>query len=339
VTATLVPVRAWRHELAGCLHACMATLLASHGVDPLEALGAGWGFYYRPGDVRREEYYFPCRPGVSLLESLAPHHPVRSRWRQPDDAAEGWIQVRERLRAGEPVAVAVDNFHLPFRPAYRDVHTNHMIMVHGFDDRQGTVQVLDAVPPSFEGAITVEQLTAARDSSNPVRHDRDMFFTDNPIANRWLEVEVAHEHLPSFDRAAVRGAIEANLAGFGAAVSPGAWEGHDGQAGFLNDVVERLAAGGEIADELFVLAGAVLAVSALHADWLVLVGRCFDLPAFVELGRRVERVAHHWTAIRIMAARSRWGQTTAAQLSRRCRTLSAEQELVLAELEHSLTAV
>src|SRR6266536_2832115 len=94
VTVGLAPPRAWRHELAGCLHACMATLLGFQGVEPLEALGAGWGFYYRPGDVRREEYYFPCRPGTSLLENLAPYHPVASRWHRPRDAAEGWAQVR-----------------------------------------------------------------------------------------------------------------------------------------------------------------------------------------------------------------------------------------------------
>src|SRR4029450_894143 len=54
-------VRPWRHDLAGCLHACAATLLAQRGLDPMQILGCGWVFRYTPGDFRREEYYFPTR--------------------------------------------------------------------------------------------------------------------------------------------------------------------------------------------------------------------------------------------------------------------------------------
>jgi hypothetical protein len=334
-SAAVAGIVPWRHDLAGCLHACMATLLAFHGVQPLEALGAGWGFHYRPGDVRREEYYFPCRPGVSLLQSLAPYHPVRSRWHQPRSAGEGWEQVRDRLAAGQPVAVAVDNYHLPFRPAYHDVHSNHLVVVHGFDQERDTVLVLDQVPPSFDGAISGAVLAAARGSGNPARHERDMFFTDNPIAHRWLDVEVTAAHLPAFGAAAVGDALERNLRGFERDAPP-AYEGLAGQARFLRHMTERLAAGEDVADELFVVAGAVLAVTALHADYLAMAGARLRLPWLLELGREVERVAHHWTAVRIIAARSRGRPGGADSLRRRAAALGADHERALAGVESAV---
>jgi len=333
----LNPVPPWRHQLAGPLHGCAATLLGFHKAEPLEVLGTGWVFYYRRGDVRREEYYFPCRPGMSLLGSLAPHHPLSSRWHEPDDADQAWEEVRAQVAAGQPVAVAVDSFHLPFRPAYQDVHTNHLIIVYGFDDHDGTVWVLDAVPPHFDGVITAHQLAVARGSANPARHSRDMFFTDNPITWRWLEAEVAMDRLPSFDRGTIRHMLTENLNGSAAPPAYGAYEGLAGQTAFLNHMTEELADGGMIADELFVVAGAVLAATALNADWLRLAGHRFGLPVLCELGRQVDRVAHHWTAIRIMAALSRDGTITADRLHRRGRELRTDQERVLAEIEQAIT--
>jgi len=327
VRTVLANVHPWRHDLAGCLHACAATLLGFHGVPPLDALGAAWGFYYPPADYRQEEYYFPCPPGRSLLESLAPYHPVWSRWHQPSDAAEGWEQVRALVAAGRPAAVSVDNFHLPFRPAYRDVHANHLIVVYGFDDERGTVRVLDAVPPRFDGDITLEQLSAARDSGNRAVHDRDMFFADRPIGNRWLEAGAGPAQPQSHDQ--VRAHLRRNVSGFAGSAPH---QGLAGLRGFLGDMQDRLAVGAPIADELFVVAGTALATTALHADWLTQAGHAFGMPWWTELGRQVERVAHHWTAIRIMAALTRAGAVPAGQLRRRHQELIRDQERVLAEM-------
>ena len=45
------PLRLWRHELAGSLHAAIGTLLACDGLDPVEVLGAEWDF--RPASAAR----------------------------------------------------------------------------------------------------------------------------------------------------------------------------------------------------------------------------------------------------------------------------------------------
>lgn len=341
MTTTITGVTPWRHDLAGCLHACMATLLDFHGKDPLEVLGASWGFSYRLGDVRREEYYFPCRTGTSLLESMAPHHPVRSVWHHPDDARDGWLQVRDAVAAGQPVAVAVDNHELPFRPAYQDVHANHLIIVHGFDEQRGVVRVMDTVPPRFDGEIPLSQLSASRDSDNGISHDRDMFFTDAPIANRWLTVEVDQAAFPVFDRDFVTQVIESNIDSFRAAPSLDTGElcGLAGQRDFLAGTAKRYAAGEDVCDELFVTAGVLLATTALHADWLSHAAGRFGVPELAEAARRVERTAHHWSAVRILAARTRTGGTAAGQLTRRFDDLMDDQRRALRALDHALTTL
>ncbi|MBV9822962.1 MAG: BtrH N-terminal domain-containing protein [Actinobacteria bacterium] len=361
-------VRPWRHDLAGCLHACLGTLLDHAGRRPLEVLGAGWRFYYRLGDLRAEEYYHPCPDGRSLVASVAPGQGISSRWHRPADAEQGWQQVREQVLAGVPVAVAVDNFELPFRPAYRDVHSNHLVVVYGFDDERGTVRVLDAIPPFFDGDLPLGVLAAARDSGNRSSHERDMFFADNPIGNRWLELVA--DGAPSAEPRSPAGYLAANLAALRAGASgnpdssagpnsgagpnssaqpnsdaepdrgaePNSYAGRDGIARFLTDMSDRLADGHSIADELFVVSGVALAGTAVHADWVGDTGRRLGLPGWPELARRLDRLAHHWSAVRILAALTRTGEVTPRRLRGRQVALLADLDHTLGELDLMLAA-
>jgi hypothetical protein len=324
----------WRHELTGCMHITMAVLLSWHGYEPLEVLGAAWGFRYQPEQLRREEYYLPGA-GPSLLSALAPYHPVTSAWHQPASAGEGWRQVRAAVAAGRPVAVAADNYHLPFRPAYQDVHTNHLITVYGFDDERDEVLVADPVPPKFQGPIRIGELGEARDSGNPVRHDRDLFFTGVSIGSRWLDI-TATQPMPACDPDFIRYVITANVAAFcsaelAAAGSTGGYVGLAGQRRFLDDVAERMALGRiDALDEVFIVAGPILAVTALHASWLVRAARTVRVPRLAEAARRVERIAHHWSAIRIITASRRADPALAAHsLRERNRQLEKDQRDVL----------
>jgi butirosin biosynthesis protein H-like len=302
----LGPIGRWRHDLSHCLHTTAGVLLGFHGLDPVAVLGAGWGFTHRAGDVRREEYFFPGE-GRSLFTDLAPHHRIRSVWHEPGDAEQGWLEVRAALMAGTPVAVAADNFHLPFRPAFRDVHTNHLLVVHGFDDERGEVLVADPVPPSYQGPISLENLTAARDSGNPIRHDRDMFFTANPIGNRWLELAVDPGQ-PTFDHDFVRRVLAVNLARFAQGPLDETGALLTGLAGLrlvLDDHLDRYAEDPVAVDDLFILIGPLLAVTGLHAEFLAEAGRRFGDPGLLELARSVDRVAHHWVALRITVGTGR----------------------------------
>ena len=329
-------IHPWRHDLAGCLHACAATLVGHAGFAPLEALGASWDFYYQLGDIRSEEYYFPCPEGRSLLSSLAPSHPISSRWHWPRDAEQGWHEVREQILAGSPAAVAVDNFELPFRPAYQDVHSNHLVVVYGFDDERRSALVLDAIPPFFRGELPLPVLAAARESGNRVSHERDMFFADNPIGNRWLQLLV--DGPPSTVTGSPAGYLAGNLENFRVAARPGSYRGRDGIADFLAKMSDRLEGGYPIADELFVVAGVALASTAVHADWVADTGQRLGLAGWPELARQIDRVAHHWTAIRILASLSRTGEVSAQRLRSRRAALLADLDRALAGVETMLAA-
>jgi hypothetical protein len=102
------------------------------------------------------------------------------------------------------------------------------------------------------------------------------------------------------------------------------YEGLMGMVAFFENIELRLAIGEVIADELFIVAGAALSTTALHAEWLHANGRELDLPELAELGRDVERIAHHWTAVRIMAALTRTHEVSATRLARRHQALVAD---------------
>ncbi|MET9480639.1 BtrH N-terminal domain-containing protein [Streptomyces sp. NPDC006638] len=328
-------VTPWRHDLAGCLHACAGTLLAQGGHSPLDALGSGWHFQYREGGFRREEYYLPLAQDQSLFGALAPYHPVDSAWHLPLDADDGWRQVREAVLGGTPVAVAVDNYYLPFRPAHQDVHANHLIIVYGFDDERGTARVMDTVPPRFDGDISQSVLRAARGSGNRGEHERDMFFADQDISHRWLEPRLG-EPVPVPDRSAVTASLRANHRGFTTGDTGPYYSGLPGMAAFLTDVETRYSAAEPVADELFIVAGAALATTALHAEWLRTTGVRLSAPALTELGRDVERLAHHWTAVRIMSALTRGHEVPPDRLARRHRDLLLDHGRVLSAMSDLL---
>lgn len=314
----------WWFELGNCLHSSVASELAARGVDPLPVLGAHWGFRYQLGDARREEYYLPLPRSRSLVGALLPYHPVRSTWHRPDDDRQAWDQVRDQVLGGGAAVVAVDNFHLPFRPAYQDVHSKHLVVVHGFDDTTDQALVLDSVPPRFHGWLDLKHLDAARGSANTAAHERDMFFADSAVDRRWFDITIdgqVHTDLA----ADVPDAVRRNVAGFTAPSPFGEYCGLDGVTAFLADAADRHASGvAGVVDELFTVAGPHLASTALHAEHLRVAGTLLGEPRWRELARRVDRVAHHWSALRITAALTRGKPDEAPALRARARALVSD---------------
>ena len=324
-------IQSWRHELGGCLHSTLAHLLTAEGIDPNRTLGASWSFQYRDGDARAEDYYFPARGDESLVEAVAPRAGAVSRWFQPGSEGPAWNDIADELAENHLVAVAVDNFHLPFRPAYRDVHANHLLTVTSLDLHKGIVEILDPVPPAFRGPIKLADLAAARGSRNQAVHDRDMFFTDRPINNSWFSVRRVSEPL-AWTHPSVREAVAADVAAYRQPSPSGAFRGLAGVKEFLRTATHRLGMGIGIADELFVVAGTALAASAVHADWLRRAALDFNAPALSEAARTVDRVAHHWSAIRILAALSRQDTTVRYRLEKRLDDMMLDYEHALGAL-------
>lgn len=327
----LSPIATWQHDDAWtCLQNSMACVLMYHGHDPVTVLGAGWDFYFLPGDVRWQEYYYPCR-WPSLAKSLAPHHPISSRWRHPADAKSGWEQLREAILRDVPAIVAVDNYYLPYRPAYQDVHAAHLVVVYGFDDERGEAYVLDGSPPGCQRPVGVEDLCRSRSSGNPEAGDRDLF-AGTDIAQRWLEVELDGE-FPAFGRQWVAAVLADNLERFRRSQPGPALSGMSGMGQFFADLDRRLAGdqGRRAMDELYVFGAAVQASTALHAEFLRQSGRRLEWPELSEAGRQVDRLTHHWTVLRALGAHGReQPAATAPRLRRRAAEVLSDYQRALA---------
>ncbi|MGX7674002.1 BtrH N-terminal domain-containing protein [Plantactinospora sp. DSM 117369] len=293
-------VTQWYRDPVSCLQSTLATLLLEAGHDPLEVLGLSWEFRYHPGDVRPEEYYWPCRRPGDLAGSLLPLHDVTSRWRaiDPADPLGAW---RDALAGGRLPVVAVDNYHLPFRPAYHDVHAAHLLVVYDVDETAGTVAVSDAMPPDFAGPLPAEVLLRSCGAAG-VDDEQDVFFS-GPVTSggRWLDVRLPAA-IPALDPGRLGLALDANAAGF-AAPSDDAWTGADGLRRYCAQL--GTAATPELLAEAYTFGWGMQAQASLHGELLRTLGARWDRPALAEAGRRVEQVAHRWTAVRVTAAHGR----------------------------------
>lgn len=309
----------WCRDLVSCLQATFASVLLRRGHEPLEVLGAHWEFRHRPGDVRSEEFYFPEREPGDLLASIAPHHPVSSTWAaghgdRPLDA------LAAALRDG-PVIAAVDNFHLPFRPAFGDVHAAHLLVVHALDEERGVAQVSDAMPPAFAGPIAIADFLRAWSSENP-RDAQDAFFSDAGIERRYLRVSIG-EPFPELDAAMLRGVLADNRRLHATGGDGGDWCGRAGLVRYLDDVLERAAGGDARAlEEAYPFGWGMQAQASLHGELLRTWGQRHAAPAVREAGRAVETVAHAWTGLRMTAAHGRTDPAAATpDLARHARRL------------------
>lgn len=293
----------WYRDLISCLQATFGSLVARTGVDPLTVLGAGWRFLHLPGDVRSEEFYYPCVPDASgeadLGAALAPHHDLHSRWWQPADETDVWREVRAGLADDRPVVAAVDNFHLPFRPAYGDVHAAHLVVVYGLDEVRGLVYVSDAMPPAFRGAVPIEAFLRSWGSANPT-DDQDAFFSDSRIDRRCLDIRLDAPPAPLTPRR-LGGFLRSDADDFTTATS--ARSGLTGFDEFAAELLERCRAGDATAlRELYPFGWGMQAQAALHGELLRRCGREWGDPALAGAGRAVEAVAHAWTGLRITGA-------------------------------------
>jgi hypothetical protein len=293
----------WYRDLISCLQATFGSLLAREGVDPLSVLGAGWRFLHLPGDVRSEEFYYPCPDdefgGADLGAALAPHHELRARWWQPADENDVWREVRATLADDRLVIAAVDNFHLPFRPAYGDVHAAHLVVLYGLDETRGVVYVSDAMPPAFRGAVPIEEFLRSWGSANPT-DVQDAFFSDSRIGRRCLDVRLDAPP-PPLTPELLGGYLRIDVD-----VGTTATSARTGLAGYDEFAAELLArcraADAGALRELYPFGWAMQAQASLHGELLRRCGRQWGDPALAGAGRAVEAVAHAWTGLRFTGA-------------------------------------
>lgn len=294
----------WYRDPISCLQSTLATVLLHSGDDPLVALGLNWEFLYKPDDVTAEEFYYPCRVDGDIARSMAPYHAIRSRWWRARHSNSALDELAGWIDGGALPIAAVDNFHLPFRPAYHDVHAAHLIVVYGIDRRRGEIWVSDAMPPAFSGPIPIEKFLASWSSENPLQPE-DAFFSGSKIDRRCLLMHVQSVQSP-LQREAVGAALRSNLARFARSDAPEGWNGRVGLHRFLEQLVERARAGDRQAlSDAYRFGWSMQAQSYLHGELLRSKGREWQVAALSEAGRAVESVASAWTGLRVTAAHGR----------------------------------
>ena len=332
----------WCRDLVSCLQSTLATVLSHAGHDPLEALGAHWEFRFRPGDVRPEEFYYPCAVPGDLAASLAAHHPVSSTWWRPaaspdEEKSASLADIIDALAAGQLVIAAVDNFFLPFRPAFGDVHAAHLLVVYGVDLAAQQVHVSDAMPPAFRGPIAVADFTRAWSSANPA-DAQDVFFSDARIDRRFMTLAIG-EPFPQLDLPMLRAVLTANLAGFRSASGYECdWTGLAGLDRFLAALLDACARGNAaMLADTYPFGWGMQAQASLHAELLRRWGVLATLPALSEAGRLVESVAHAWTGLRMTAAHGRDDpQACMRDLTRHAAVIRRSYEAALTALDDAV---
>ncbi|HEY0169105.1 MAG TPA: BtrH N-terminal domain-containing protein [Jatrophihabitans sp.] len=295
----------WYRDTAGCLQASLGSALLAGGWDPLEVLGAGWSFAHLPADDPHEEFYLPLPPGLGLGQALAPHHRLELGWSKARHAGRVALDelVEVLAHGGLPIA-AVDNYHLPFRPAYSDVHAAHLVIVYAVDGYRRLVWVADPTPPAFSGSIRIDDFLAAWQSSNPA-DEQDAFFSQTAINGRYLTLGPLGAAQPLSPRR-LADAMRADHLRFqhpgGPADGP-AWLGLAGVRRYLSALDDAAAAGDrEALRRVYPGTWSVQSSASLHGELLRARGARWRLPELIEFGRAVEQVAHAWTPVRVTAA-------------------------------------
>ena len=303
-----IHVRQWYRDPVSCLQSTLATVLLAAGAEPLPVLGLRWEFLFVPGDVRPEEFYYPCRFEGDVARSLAPYHPLRSSWWSPAPEEDPLAELARRVEGGELPIAAVDNYHLPFRPAFHDVHAAHLVVVYAVDRERDEVAVSDAQPPAFRGAIPTEAFLAAWGSPNPADTE-DAFFSDSEIGRRCLSVEIDGP-ISSLDPERLGSALRENLTDFATGLA---------ELGRYVDDLEARALAGERRplEELYAFGWGMQAQTYLHGELLREVGAGWSLPELAEAGRAVQEVASAWTGLRMTGAHGLGAPAAAAADLRR----------------------
>jgi len=329
-------IHLWTRDLGSCLHATLATVLLHGGYDPVTVLGAPWEFRRRPSAWSSEEYYFFAEPD-SLASRLALFHPFESTWhRSADDDLD---ELRGALAEGVLPIVAVDNYFLPFRPAFHDVHAAHLLVVFGMTDAE--VLVSDAQPPSFQGAIPVTDFLASWESLNPP-DGADVFFSASPSARRWLRA-VMREPVPEPDLDWLGYVIRSNLARYRQASDGDTQTGVVGLRDYLDDLC-ALSPGTDAAaqalSELYAITWNIQAQTGLHAEFLRREGQRWGIAELAEAATGVDAVAHGWTGVRMTGAHARvWGRHRLDELRTHGTELVRRLDIALGRLDLAADAV
>ncbi|HEX8451656.1 MAG TPA: hypothetical protein VF647_06145 [Longimicrobium sp.] len=158
------------------------------GAEGAALLGARWTFALPRPELRDAltEYSLPAGP-----EPFSALLAARTGLRIVEGAAG---ELAGHLAAGRAAVVAVDVFHLPYRPAYGRVHSSRTVRVRA-GPAPGQLWVDDDWPPARHGPVDERVLERARHSPVPRDELREPLYAGRPVRGEWWAVELDEERL------------------------------------------------------------------------------------------------------------------------------------------------
>ena len=152
-----------------CETVATGTLLAAGGLKLSEpmlfGLGEGLGFIF----IKLSSLPLPFVGGRSkpfaLTEALCRNLGLECAAVETSSKTKAWAALEAPLRAGQPVGLQVDCFHLEYFS--RPVHfAGHFVAAHGYDDRE--VLLVDTVPQGSSQRTSRASLEKARFAKGPM---------------------------------------------------------------------------------------------------------------------------------------------------------------------------
>lgn len=291
----------WYEDPLSCLQTTLGSILLEHGLRPVEVFGLACEFVFAPDDLMCEEFYRPAQSESGVAADLCPYHDVESTWTSATTAKD----LIELIDTHSSVIVAVDNYHLPFRPAYHDVHAAHLIVVPAWRatvDGDVEFYVSDAQPPHFQDWLSGEHVMNAWTSRNPA-DDQDVFFSSRAIGGRVLTTKVRSQ--PGEPTAGqFAGAIEGNLRRWTTGEvgeSDRVWTGRAGLRRFVERLHERSGDPAEL-QPAYTFGWAMQAQVFLHGRLAQEFGHRTDSPNLSDTAIAADRVVSAWSNLRLLCA-------------------------------------
>ncbi|MFC5666886.1 BtrH N-terminal domain-containing protein [Kitasatospora misakiensis] len=330
----------WYEDPLSCLQTTLGGILLEHGLRPVEVLGLACEFAFAPDDVPCEEFYRPVQSARGVAADLCPYHDVESAWTTGADA-DDLIELIERHGS---VIVAVDNYHLPFRPAFHDVHAAHLVVVPAWRrTSDGAVEfyVSDVQPPRFQGWLAAEHLVASWTSGNP-SDSQDVFFSSREIGGRVLTTTV-RERPAELTTGQVARALRGNLDRWtggttGSADQAAADRVLTGRAG-LHHFVDRLAERCGDPAELrgtYTFGWAMQAQAFLHGRFAQEFAHRAKQSRLLEVAASADRVVSAWSNLRLLCAHAAETAGITELVPRRGAELVHAYEQLAADWQHTL---
>ncbi|NUT50852.1 MAG: hypothetical protein HOV94_26620 [Saccharothrix sp.] len=293
-------------------------------------LGPRWGFGLPTGEVTGlTEYSFPLHPDGDLPGLLRRRGGLVIGCHD-DPSGDA---LHEHLRdTGEPAVVVVDSYHLPYRPAFGQVHSSRTIIVA--PARDGHVLVDDCWEPTFRGLLRRDDLDAARRSVAAADPALEPVFSGVAGPAQWFTVAAEEVPVPDPRRWACQLVDELVADITTTRHAAGARFGLDA----LRELVELLAVGGDAPwrvlsrRDLAVVLRAELSSRRYLCVLLRAAARLADRPGLAADVDRYQEGLRHFQAARdtqlktVRAARPGYD----AHVADRCRDALANEERLLA---------